>query len=197
MSILIQPGLAHIDLSSGAIGEATEITERHLSDISGFFQDQQAVRGLLPFNPLIYRVYQTQPGGDTNGLYTGTSVIEPGQIGREYYMTKGHFHVASQAPEVYLTLGGHGRLMLQTRSGEITIRAMEPGIMNYIPGEWAHRTINVGQEPLVFFAVWPASAGHDYESIAQHGFARLIVAGAGGPEVVANPGFRAGPSRLS
>ncbi len=168
-----------------------------MSDISGFFQDQQAVQALLQFNPLIYRVYQTQPGGDTNGLYTGTSVIEPGQIGREYYMTKGHFHVASQAPEVYLTLSGHGRLMLQTRSGENVIQAMEPGLVNYIPGEWAHRTINIGQERLVFFAVWPAIAGHDYESIAQNGFARLIVAGADGPEVVANPGFRAGPSRLS
>ncbi len=197
MSVVNQPSMAHIDFSTGVIPEAAEITERHLSDLSGAFQDQPAVHELLQYNPLIYRVFLTQPEGDPHRLYTGSTVLEPGQIGREYFMTKGHFHLASQAPEVYLTLSGHGRLMMQTRSGETAVQSMEPGLLNYIPGEWAHRTINTGHERLVFFAVWPGDAGHDYESIAQNGFAQLVLAGADGPEVVANPSFRLGPSRLS
>lgn len=192
MSIPIQPSLAHIDLSSGVIAEAADITERHLSDMPGFFQDQPAVHELLLTDPLMYRVYLTHQGGDANGLYTGTSVIESGRIGREYYMTKGHFHVANTAPEVYLTLRGQGLLLLQTRAGESTVQTMEPGVMNYIPGEWAHRTINTGEAQLVFFAVWPVSAGHDYDSIAHSGFAQLVIAGLNGPEIVANPNFTPG-----
>jgi glucose-6-phosphate isomerase len=193
MSSPIQPNLAQIDLKTGVIAEAVEISERHLSDMLGFFQDQQTVRELLPDDPLMYRVYLTRQDGDPNGLYTGTSVIEPGRIGREYYMTKGHFHLANTAPEVYLTLSGQGLLLLQTHTGEIAVQPMKPGAMNYIPGEWAHRTINTGEAQLVFFAVWPVSAGHDYDSIAHSGFAQLVMAGRDGPEIVANPNFT--PSR--
>jgi glucose-6-phosphate isomerase, archaeal len=189
MNIPIQPSLAHIDLNSGIIAGAADITERHLSDMPGFFQDQQVVHDLLPSDPLMYRVYLTHQGGDANGLYTGTSVIEPGHIGREFYMTKGHFHLALTAPEVYLTLSGQGLLLMQTRSGETEIQPMQPGAMNYIPGDWAHRTINTGTSQLVFFAVWPVSAGHDYDSIAHGGFAQLVIVGSGGPQIVANPNF--------
>ena len=193
MSIPIQPSLAHIDLSTGAIAEATMLTEHRLSDMLSFFQDRLAVRELLPNNPLMYRVYLTHRDSDAHGLCTGTSVIEPGQIGREYYMTRGHFHLTSHAPEVYLTLRGHGLLLMQTRSGEIAIQSMEPGVMNYIPGEWAHRTVNTGPVQLIFFAAWPVSAGHDYDSITHSGFAQLVVAGADGPEIIVNPNFKLEP----
>ena len=193
MQVNSQPNFAHIDFSSGSIAEAVEVTERHLSDMQGFYQDQHAVDNLLSTDPLMYRVYMTQQSGDPNGLYTATSVIEPGQIGREYYMTKGHFHLMDNAPEVYLTLSGHGLLLLQTRAGKTVTQTMEGGSVNYIPGEWAHRTINTGSAPLVFFAVWPVSAGHDYDSIAHSGFAQLVVASPAGPEIVSNPNFRLGP----
>jgi glucose-6-phosphate isomerase len=111
-------------------------------------------------------------------------VIEPGTIGDEYYMTKGHFHQDLSAPEIYLTLSGRGILLMQTRDGQLEVHDMQPGSITYIPGEWAHRTINTGDEPLVFFGVWPVSAGHDYESIEESGFLRRVIRGEAGPRLV-------------
>ena len=42
-----QPSLARIDLGTGVISDATEISERHLSDMAGAYQDQQAAQELL------------------------------------------------------------------------------------------------------------------------------------------------------
>ena len=98
-------------------------------------------------------------------------------------MTKGHFHVDVGAPEIYFTVGGRGLLLMQTHDGQIQTHEMEPGSVSFIPGEWAHRTINTGDEPLIFFAVWPVTAGHDYESIAESGFLRRVLNGDDGPVV--------------
>jgi glucose-6-phosphate isomerase len=61
---------------------------------------------------------------------------------------------------------------------------MQPGCISYIPGEWAHRTINTGDTPLVLFAIWPIDAGHDYESVERYGFLRRVFEGEDGPELL-------------
>ena len=38
--------------------------------------------------------------------------------------------------------------------------------------------MDTGDDPFVFFAVWPGDAGHDYASIESVGFAKLAVTGA-------------------
>jgi glucose-6-phosphate isomerase len=183
------PYNAHINFDSGVIDDA-QVTERRLSDMAAFYHDQEAVQRLLDDDPVLYRVYYiAQEAGSPSLWNTGVSVIEPGRVGDEYIMTKGHYHLNPEAPEVYLTLSGTGRLVLQTRQGEAKVLAMTPGAMNYIPGEWAHRTVNVGDEPLVFFAVWPSDAGYDYDTIAERGFARLVIAGDDGPQLIDNPAF--------
>jgi glucose-6-phosphate isomerase, archaeal len=50
----------------------------------------------------------------------------------------------------------------------------------------------VGEEPLVFFAVYPADAGYDYGTIEREGFPVLVVSGEGGPEVIPNPRYGSG-----
>ena len=67
---------------------------------------------------------------------------------------------------------------------------MRPGIVNYVPGHWAHRSVNTGSEPLVFYAVYIGDAGYDYATIADEGFPVVVVANGNGPEVVANPRYR-------
>lgn len=66
---------------------------------------------------------------------------------------------------------------------------MRPGIVNYVPGHWAHRSVNTGAEPLVFYAVYIGDAGYDYATIAEHGFPVRVIDGGRGPEVVANPRY--------
>jgi glucose-6-phosphate isomerase len=186
MNDIVYPQLAQINLANGVIVDPETVIERRLSDMADHYQDQEAVKELLSVDPVIYRVYMPKQPGKAIGLYTATSIIEPGVVGEEYYMTKGHFHIQEAAPEVYLTLQGEGMLVMQTRSGRTDVQEMKCGVVNYIPGTWAHRTVNTGPVPLVFFATWPVDAGHDYESISDSGFDCLVFTGNDGPRVVNN-----------
>jgi len=185
----LMPMLSQIDLQHGTIKDAAEVIVRRLSDMQGHYQDQNAVRDLLQEDPILYRVYLTTPPDHEYQWRTAMSVIEPGKVGAEYYMTKGHFHKDQQAPEVYLTLLGKGQIVMQTHDGQTETQPMLPGAVNYIPGGWAHRTINTGDSPLAFFAVWPADAGHDYAGVADRGFPLLVLEENGQPVVVPNPHY--------
>lgn len=189
MSEVVLPALNMVDLAGGVAPAPVRIVERRLADMAHYYQDQDAVAALLEENPFIYRTYISHDPVGGCGLFAGTTVIEPGRVGDEFFMTKGHHHVKEEAPEVYLTLRGQGRLVMQTRAGDVEIQAMAPGSIHHIPGVWGHRTVNTGDEPLVFFAVWPADAGHDYAAVEQKGFRQLMFAGADGPAVVANPAY--------
>jgi glucose-6-phosphate isomerase len=178
------PVLAHIQLKNGVVDDPEEVIIRRLSDMPKYYRDQYAVQMLLDDDPVIYKVYMPKQPSEAIGLYTATSVIEAGDIGNEYFMTKGHFHEDLSSPEVYLTLQGQGMLLMQTHSGQVETHDMKPGNVSYIQGDWAHRTINIGNELLVFFAFWPIEAGHDYESIEETGFLRRVLKGVDGPVLV-------------
>jgi glucose-6-phosphate isomerase, archaeal len=188
MDTLVSPAFGSIDLRSGVMTGA-EVVERRLSSMVSFYRDQEVARALLAEDPVLYRVYTAAQPGDRDGWYVATSVIEPGCVGDEYFMTRGHFHPRDDAPEVYLTLRGEGMLVMQTREGRSNVQRMVPGVFNYIPAGWAHRTVNTGDEPMAFFAVWPVHVGHDYTTLAKRGFARLIVKRPGGPQVIDNPAY--------
>lgn len=179
-------------MRSGAIEDA-DVVERRLSSMASFYRDQDAARAMLAEDPVLYRVFTARQAGDPGGWYVATSVLEPGSVGDEYFMTKGHYHEQDDAPEVYLTLRGEGMLVMQTRQGQASVQPMRPGVFNYIPAGWAHRTVNTGDEPLAFFAVWPVHVGHDYATIAELGFTKLVVKGQEGPKVIDNPDYRKSP----
>jgi glucose-6-phosphate isomerase len=186
---LIQPILAMLNFEDGSIENCDPVIVRHLGDLQGYFQNEAAFQTMLAENPVLYRVYPVKASGEANGLLVGTSIIEPGTVGNEYFMTKGHFHQLEEAPEVYFTLSGEGMLLNETADGTTVTQKMEKGSIHYIPGKWAHRTINTGNTPLVFFAVWPANAGHNYGAIEEKGFATLVVKGENGPELMDNPKY--------
>ena len=180
------PYSALFNLNNGVTHEASQLTIRHLSDMASFFLDQQAAEILLNKDPILYRVYLVQEANSSSLWITGMCIIEPGCVGVEYFMTKGHYHTKKDAPEIYLTIRGKGMLLLQTRFGDFKSLDMSSSVMNYIPGGWAHRTVNIGDEPLVVFAVWPADAGYDYGTIAKQGFKKLVVRKDDGPRVIDN-----------
>ena len=49
-----------------------------------------------------------------------------------------------------------------------------PDAVGYIPPGWAHRTVNVGEEPFRFLAVYPGAAGHDYGFVEEHGMGARV-----------------------
>jgi len=44
-------------------------------------------------------------------LLHGTSIVHPGKVGNEYFMTKGHFHSVLDTAEVYYVLQGRGMMV--------------------------------------------------------------------------------------
>lgn len=187
------PFTKHVDLATGTVPDADRVQTRRLSDLRGMFGDADAEAALAGDDPLLYSVYDAHDTPKVEGqLLFSTTVIEPGRVGDEYFMTKGHYHAKSDRAELYYGLEGEGYLLLQTRDGRVDTQRMTPGAAAYVPPHWGHRTVNTGATPFVFLAVFPADAGYDYGSIREHGFAACIVAGDEGPLVVPNPSFRGG-----
>jgi glucose-6-phosphate isomerase len=175
-----------LDMSSGRLEPERDVVERRLSDMRGMYLEDEAAEG----DPVVYRVYGIPAPATNANVLSSTTVIEPGRMGREYFMTKGHFHQQRDRAEIYLGLGGEGLLLMATEDGRHAAEPMRRGTVNYVPGWWAHRTVNVGEEPLVFFAAFVGDAGHDYGTIEDRGFPVVVLAGVEGPEVVENPRYR-------
>jgi glucose-6-phosphate isomerase len=179
----LRPFTTLLDLERGLLDPGRGVEERRLSDLKGYFQSDPVG------DELVYRVYPI-PVPETNSeVMCSTTVLEAGDVGGEYYMTKGHFHTQRDRSEIYIGLGGEGRLVMATENGEHVVEPMHRGTVNYIPGGWAHRSVNVGRQPLIFFAAYVGDAGHDYETIERRGFPVLLMKREGGPEVVENPRF--------
>ncbi len=164
---------------------------RRLSDVADTFADGAAVARLLPSNPLIYEFFDLRGALPGSLLSFGLTTIYPGAVGGEYYMTRGHFHALQQdGDELYLGVSGRGLLQLQSRQGEYRQFELAPGGMLYTPLAWAHRTVNTGAEPLVFFSVWPAATAYDYAEITHRGgFPQRVVNREGAPTLVSNASF--------
>lgn len=187
----LDPLTRRVDLATGKIHDAHMVAERRIRDMTGLYADRGAEDELREENPLVYEVFEATalPKEDGHLLFS-TTVIRPGRVGDEYFMTKGHFHSRADRAELYFGLAGNGILLLQTPEGKVDAQEMTPGAASYVPPYWGHRTINTGDENFVFLAVYPADAGYDYGTIADDGFAEIVVAADGGPKRIANPHFR-------
>jgi glucose-6-phosphate isomerase len=181
---LLEPFTALVDLRSGVV-KPRHVLERRLCDMGGVYLEEPE-----DGDRLVYTVYAIPVPETGDNVMSSTTVLQPGRVGREFYMTKGHFHQIRGRAELYLTLAGDGRLVMASERGEVRVEEMRPGTANYVPGGWAHRSVNVGAQPLVFFATYVADAGHDYGTIERNGFPVLVLAGERGPEVVKNPRYR-------
>jgi len=141
---------------------------RRMSDLEGLFADRHAwEQAVASGDPVVYTVVSSPVPEVARELPQSITTIQPGHTGGEFWMTKGHQHPDPQG-EIYLGLAGRGGLLLfdgdRTEWLEIT-----PGVIGYIPPGWAHRSVNVGDEPYRFLAVYPGSAGHDYGWVLTHG----------------------------
>lgn len=167
------------------------VIDRSLEDMQEVFYDQDAVKKTLAKdNPPIVKVWMAPLPNEGGHLMSCMTVIYPGTIGDEYFMTKGHIHTDPvNDPEYYLTIRGEGLLLLQTREGESHISEMVPGTLNYIPSEWAHRTVNTCEDEFVFLGIFPASAKRDYSiiGVGKKNFNKVVLKRSGKPEVIDHP----------
>lgn len=161
----------HFDFLTGRFNNTEPTSTRTVQDLREIWQS--------PPDPedrrVVYRTYGMS-GADREApdlLYAST-VIEPGAVHGECFMTRGHFHLKPDRGEWMLTLRGAGKLVLRDRCGRSWTEVMAKGSVHLIDGQHAHRVVNDGPEPLVFIVVWLADCGHDYESVLREGFGLRI-----------------------
>ena len=178
-----------IDPQSGAMTPSTGQYSKRLSELRDLYRDKKALDEILANkgDVVAYEVQEfTQPDAD---IFFGTTTMYPGRVGEEFFMTRGHFHMRRDRGEVYYTQSGEGLLLLESRVGETHTVAMRPGSCVLIPPDWAHRSINTGNVPLVFVWVCSTDAGHDYGDILKRGMRKLVVCKDNTVQVVTNLDF--------
>lgn len=178
--------LTLVDVMTGMLsGADLEQSRKTIGELRGVFADEPA-RQRMPQDRVVYRVQAHMPveAKKPGGLFFGTSTVEPGTVGGEYFMTRGHFHSRRETGEYYWCIKGEGLLLLMGEDRKTVSLNMTPGVLAYIPGFTAHRLVNTGAEPLVVGACWPADAGHDYATIDREGFSVRVMCVNGKPELV-------------
>ena len=187
MNEVLKSFLINFSLKDG-LSPDRESIKRQLSKMNGMYSDQKAFEHLIKEDPLIYEFYDCGILEKESSIAFGTSIIYPGKVGNEYFMTKGHYHNIMDTAEVYYCLSGCGYIMMETMRGNWETQKMIPGTAVYVPGNFAHRSINTSDlEPLVTFFAFRGDAGHDYGKIESKGFRKLIVEKDGQPEIIDNP----------
>jgi glucose-6-phosphate isomerase len=190
MKEIIQPFSIAFDPNLFSSFESGRVTERHLSHLEDYFSDQKALSEILSRqNPLVYKVWEMEYEGEGRGISIGMTIISPGRVGDEYFMTRGHFHEADSGDEIYIATGGTGGVLLADRSGDCQFLEMHPGNLYYVPGNFSHRTINIGTEDFMILSIWPPHIVHDYGTISSSGFPKLVMSSNNGYKIVDNPKF--------
>ena len=188
-----EPSSHRIDAISGAMSGAGGRYEKRLRDLEGLYLDTSAFAKALANqgDKVVYAVDEKRPAQSAGDLIFGTTYMEPGRIGEEYFMTRGHIHACANRPEVYYGEAGQGLMLLETPEGETRLIKIEPRVAVYVPPYWIHRSVNVGASPLVMSFFYPNDAGQDYGIIEQSGgMAVRIVADEAGWKAVPNPMYR-------
>jgi glucose-6-phosphate isomerase len=79
-------------------------------------------------------------------------------------------------------------MVMESPDGSWAVEELSPGTVLYVLPGWAHRSVNAGaKEDLVTFFAYPGHAGHDYGTIEERGFRKLVVERDGRPAIVDNP----------
>jgi glucose-6-phosphate isomerase, archaeal len=162
--------------------------ERRLSELGPLYYDQDAVAEIAKKEDrLIYDMVHNHFETSLSDLSMAVSRIQPGKIGDEYHMTKGHFHAQADQPEIYFCLHGTGFLLMETEDGEFRAEPWRAGMLTHIPAQWAHRVVNTGKDVLFFVSSFHKIAGHEYRLVEERGFAKVVVERNGETVLLPNP----------
>lgn len=192
--VLAEPRLCEISLKTGMLGNGDGHYRKTYRDLTGLYADSAAFEAILAekADEVAYEVTSYTPGKKTSDMIMGVTRAEPGKVGREYYLTRGHIHANGDRPEIYYTLSGRGIMQMESPDGEVRLVEMGPQQICYVPPYWIHRSVNIGNEDLVMFFSYPADSGQDYGIIERSGGMRVRIMddGKGGWVAEDNPAWR-------
>ncbi|MBC7723677.1 MAG: cupin domain-containing protein [Burkholderiaceae bacterium] len=182
-TVPVPPMSIHFDQAAATLSPEGPTLTRRMSDLEGLFRDADAwAAAVADGDPIVYSVVSSLVPEVDRELPQSITTIQPGTTAEEFWMTKGHQHPNHQG-EIYLGLAGTGGLLMFDGTESQWVD-MIPGTIGYIPPGWAHRSVNIGDEPYSFLAVYPGGAGHDYGWVLEHGLGRRILAGESGVRFV-------------
>ena len=186
-----KPFSVYFDLFKTGLSFSQLDTRRMLSNMKGMYADDKAYEEMLAKGDVpVYDFFESGAPEHPGDVAFGTSIVYPGKVGNEYFMTKGHFHTILETAEIYICIQGHGYMLEENPEGDWDAVEMTPGKAVYCPKRWAHRSVNVGNEPLVTFFAFRGDAGHDYGTIETKGYRKLIVEQNGKPAIIDNPKWK-------
>lgn len=182
----IEPFSVDVDIDRAEMPEATNHTVRRASAMRGHYADENALERLIADHgdPIHYEVFEVPVPEEYGHLMYCISTLQPGTVGDECFMTKGHYHTVINTSETYLCLRGEGYMLMKTSDGRFSAQRMVRNKMVYVPPYWAHRSVNTGSEPLVSYCVYNAEAGHNYGDIEKEGFIKRVFKRGGSVEIV-------------
>lgn len=190
MSESDSPAKLTISPAGGLSGNNGTYT-KHLQDMADVYRDDESYRNALVElggETQVYSVESQDYGSRPGALTVGTSTLLPGRYGDEFAVTRGHLHAISDRAELYYCLSGHGVMLLETIDGQSQAVELTPGEAVNVPGDWIHRSVNVGDEPFVTLFTYATDAGQDYQLIADaNGMKSLVVADGGSWSLRENP----------
>ena len=187
------PTSHRIDPSNAELEGATGHYSKKLSGLVGLYEDGAAFSQVLEQggDEIVYKVSDVRPDAGHGDLIFGTTFMEPGRIGEEFFMTRGHIHATANRPETYYGESGEGVMLLESPEGETRVLEVFPRQMIYVPPFWIHRSVNTGAAPLVMSFCYPSDSGQDYSIIERSGgMASRIVADGSGWKEAPNSSYR-------
>ncbi len=186
VSVLISP--------AGEMAGRTRRYQKRYDELAGLFADDVAYAAIARTrgSEVAYQVDEFRPSERAGDMIFGTSTLQPGRVGEEFVFTRGHIHAVGDRPEIYFCQSGHGVMLMELVDGTVRAEEMTPNSLVYVAPHWIHRSVNVGDVPLVTLFCYPADAGQDYEIIARSGGMRELVVddGDGGWKRTPNPRYR-------
>lgn len=191
--LLTLPTSHVVSPADGTLENASRTYRKTLSNLAGLYADVAAfdAAATRDGDRVVYQVQDRAPAQDKGDLIFGITQMQPGRIGDEFFMTRGHIHSIGNRPEIYYGEAGEGLMLMESPEGEIRIIEIRPRVMCYVPPFWIHRSINVGQDALVMTFIYPSDSGQDYGAIEQTcGMRSRIVDNAGHWKEVPNAGYR-------
>lgn len=174
---LSEPRLCSVSITTGMLVNGGGHYRKTFRDLSGLYADHRAFDSLLATkaDDVAYEVTSHTPGQTVSDLIFGITRMQPGKVGREFYLTRGHIHAVGNRSEIYQVLAGRGVMQMESLDGEVRLIEMRPQDICYVPPYWIHRSINIGDSDLVMFFAYPGDSGQDYGIIERSNGLRVRV----------------------
>ena len=171
------PISADFEKKSGFFPQATGYYSKTFNELEGMYENEGEFQNMLPKwnNKVVYEVWEHRSSKNNGDLVFGTSVMKPGRVGEEFFLTRGHQHQKARCAETYFCLSGTGIILMESPDGEIKALDLGKDQLVYVPPLWFHRSINIGESELVTLFTYNSDAGQNYEIIKKRGGMRKRV----------------------